>query len=650
METLLSVIVPSYNVAAKITKCFESLDKLFAQVSSLEVIFVDDCSTDGSFSEIIGFAGKRSWVKVTQTAENSGGPSAPRNIGLSFAKGKYIFYLDGDDEISFQGVMSEIEVAEATGADIVRAPLIRDDGRQQVVMNRIEDWLPAEDRLSRVKKIVENHSTTVCGLYRRSFLVNLGLDWPVDLRLAEDAIFLYSALVTAEVQYSDEPDFVYNVALIGDNASSTQQYQERELSNHLLAWERADEILWKIGIDYFALRGQIALQAAFQNMIRFNRGGLSRVSFNRLSSFLQKREDVVRRFDYGPRFAELRDLVLANDYEMFLEGIKIRLLIAGYDLRFILPAVTYLSEFYQVQVDEWSGHESHDEVKSRRLLNWADSIHCEWMLGNAVWYSKNKSSRQSLLVRLHRFETSRDYGHQLEVENVDKFVTIAPGMFEEMQGVFGFPRERVTYIPNYIETEDYIQSDDSSKIFNLVMVGSIPIRKGYYRALELVKSLHEIDSRYNLTVYGKRPDELGWVIRDPLEREYFESCDRFIRNNGLESVVQFGGWVNTKEALADKGFVLSLSDAEGSHVAAAEGFAARNITLLRPWSGAKYMYPSQYIISSIGEMREYILECRDYGEFERRSESGYLYVEENYSVSRFLELYTEAMPAPYSVP
>ena len=650
MEPLLSVIVPSYNVSSKIFECFSSLDDLKNRVERLEVIFVDDKSTDDTYEKVLDFSSTREWVSCIQLPVNTGTPSVPRNEALKKASGTYVFHLDSDDMILPDGILAEIAIAERTQADVVRAPLLRFDGRSELKMNVIPEWDETMPRIERVRKVVRFHSTTVCGLYRRKFLEDEGIQWPSDLRLAEDAIFLYKALVKANVQYSSEPDFRYNTVKVGANTSSTQQYQKRELDNHLSAWRRSTDILSKIGIDYFGLRGQVALQAAFQNMIRFNRGGFAEEDFRRLSLFLNEFEPQVRAFTYGPRFAQLRDFVLDGKYSEFQEAIKIRLLIAGYDLRFILPAVPELSRYYQVCVDEWSGHDSHDEAKSRRLLEWADSIHCEWMLGNAVWYSKNKSPRQSLAIRLHRFETTKEYGNQLDRDSVDKVITIAPGMFEETQSVFKFDREIVTYVPNYIQTTEYMTSSDPSKVFNLVMVGSIPIRKGYRRALELLRQLKEVDPRYSLTVFGRRPDELGWVINDPAEREYFAECERFIETNGLSSSVHFEGWVDTKTELADKGFVLSLSDAEGSHVAAAEGFAASNITLLRPWAGAEYMYPNQYIFESLADMRDYVLECRDFEVFQARAKDGAVYVEDRYSMERFIELYTTTMPIPHSVP
>lgn len=646
----LSVIIPTYNVATKISRCFESLDELRRKIVDVEAIFVDDCSTDETFQLVARFEQARDWVSAFRLDANSGTPSDPRNAGLKVATGKFVFHLDPDDEILAEGVSREIELAESNNADIVRAPLIRDDGVSRILMNQLDGWDQDLTALERIRLVVRNQSTTVCGLYRREFLLKNNIYWPTELRLAEDAIFLYKAITSGVFVYSEEPDFIYHVEVESDSVSSTQQYQDRELKNHIIAWRWSAELLRRVGVDYFGLRGQIALSSAIQNMIRFNKGGLSRDAFLELHEFLNENRTVVEAFTYGPRFAEICGLILENKYPEFLESIKLRLLIAGYDLRFILPAVPELSAFYQVRVDEWSGHDSHDEQQSRRLLNWADVIHCEWMLGNAVWYTRNKSPRQSLLVRLHRFETSKDYGWKLNRNALDRIITIAPAMLEETQRVFQFDRSKVVYVPNYIDSTTYRRSGDPQKVFNLVMVGSVPIRKGYRRALELLHMLREVDPRYTLTVYGKRASELGWVYNDPLERAYFRECDRFIQQQGLENAVSFEGWVDTKDALADKGFVLSLSDAEGSHVAAAEGFASGNMTILRPWEGAEFMYPEKYIFSSLVGMRDFILSCQNIETFEEESREGVEYVETRYSMQRFLDLYTRTLPIPSSVP
>lgn len=90
----LSIIIPVFNVEKYIRRCVESI---YAQnYEDIEVILIDDGSSDNSGKICDELASKDSRVKVIHT-ENSGCSSA-RNLGISLATGKYICFIDSDDE------------------------------------------------------------------------------------------------------------------------------------------------------------------------------------------------------------------------------------------------------------------------------------------------------------------------------------------------------------------------------------------------------------------------------------------------------------------------------------------------------------------------------------------------------------------------
>ena len=94
-----SVIIPLYNMEEYIGEC---LDSLLAQTfQAFEIIVVDDCSTDSSCAIVESYAPKfNGRLKLTHTKKNSGGGGyVPRNIGLSLARGEYVYFLDADDMI-----------------------------------------------------------------------------------------------------------------------------------------------------------------------------------------------------------------------------------------------------------------------------------------------------------------------------------------------------------------------------------------------------------------------------------------------------------------------------------------------------------------------------------------------------------------------
>jgi len=94
-DFLVSVVIPTYNVEAHIV---ETLNSVLSQThKNIEVIVVDDASTDSTVEILLEMSRKDSRVEVLQLPNNSGMPSVPRNAGVDLARGKYIAFLDGDD-------------------------------------------------------------------------------------------------------------------------------------------------------------------------------------------------------------------------------------------------------------------------------------------------------------------------------------------------------------------------------------------------------------------------------------------------------------------------------------------------------------------------------------------------------------------------
>lgn len=93
---LISVIVPVYNVESCIHGC---LDSLLAQTyPNVEVILVDDASTDGSGLVCDGYASRNPWMHAVHLPQNRG-PSAARNEGIRRAQGAFISFVDADDRV-----------------------------------------------------------------------------------------------------------------------------------------------------------------------------------------------------------------------------------------------------------------------------------------------------------------------------------------------------------------------------------------------------------------------------------------------------------------------------------------------------------------------------------------------------------------------
>lgn len=117
-DYLVSIIIPVYNVEEYIT---ESLISALNQgFESIEYILVDDCGTDNSISiaqEIIQHHSRKDDVFIFRHEKNSG-LSAARNTGMQNATGKYIFFMDSDDIITFDCIEKQVSAIKKYNADM----------------------------------------------------------------------------------------------------------------------------------------------------------------------------------------------------------------------------------------------------------------------------------------------------------------------------------------------------------------------------------------------------------------------------------------------------------------------------------------------------------------------------------------------------
>ena len=114
---LVSVIVPSYNYLRYIDKCLESV--INQDYPNIEVIVVDDGSTDGSLEYLKSLGGP---IKVLQ--QNNEGVSIARNHGLLESKGEFIAFLDADDFWDTSKISKQINAVLGTDMDLVYCGVI----------------------------------------------------------------------------------------------------------------------------------------------------------------------------------------------------------------------------------------------------------------------------------------------------------------------------------------------------------------------------------------------------------------------------------------------------------------------------------------------------------------------------------------------
>lgn len=121
MQTpLVSIIVPIYNAERTLGKCVSSLTG--QTYRDIEILLIDDGSTDGSLQICREFASRDARVKVI--SQKNAGPAAARNVGMTEAKGDYMAFCDSDDWVISPLIGTLVE--QGDGADLIVSGITTD--------------------------------------------------------------------------------------------------------------------------------------------------------------------------------------------------------------------------------------------------------------------------------------------------------------------------------------------------------------------------------------------------------------------------------------------------------------------------------------------------------------------------------------------
>lgn len=234
-----SVIVPVYNAEQKLNRCMESL---FGQtLREMEFIFVNDASTDGSLQILIDAEAKDSRIKVIDCTENSGAGGA-RNVGLDYAEGEYIGFVDADDFIK-NDMYEELYTKAKTGDyDIVDCPLynMKNDSIRPAAIHDMfcDRELTTEQR----ELLILSDGYIVTKIFKSSLISEYHVRFRPKVKV-EDADFLLKLILHAEkLGNISDPKYIY------DNTAEEETWSvrgaaESEYEHILLLIEEYGRIL-----------------------------------------------------------------------------------------------------------------------------------------------------------------------------------------------------------------------------------------------------------------------------------------------------------------------------------------------------------------------------------------------------------------------
>lgn len=208
----LSFCLPVYNVVCFVEQCLQSICKQITNDLRYEILFLDDCSTDGSYELLKQLADKYPNVKVLQNERNSG-VSFTRNELIRKACGKYIWFVDPDDMLYPDIAYHVLQVAEDTNVDVILGSYLKvpEECKQKfepltsITVSRNSDLkvLPADTNGTRMCAIW-------AGLFRRDFLLENNLFFNEKMIAQEDTLYYYEmSLRTTNIYRFDEPAYLY---------------------------------------------------------------------------------------------------------------------------------------------------------------------------------------------------------------------------------------------------------------------------------------------------------------------------------------------------------------------------------------------------------------------------------------------------------
>lgn len=219
----ISVIIPVYNGEKWIDRCLTSLlDQELAY--EMEIVIIDDGSTDESLLKAKEYAKNNSTIKVISTANK--GVSNARNIGLKESKGEYVTFVDIDDYVEpgfFKDMLSEVEKK----TDVICCGFKAEYSNGYLLTTKYNNT-QIEGRKELIEAFLEgaNINVNVWGkLYRSEIAKSVKFD--TSYKLAEDKLYLFECLNKAKTLSTIESSKYHYV--INENSVMREAFSPKKL-------------------------------------------------------------------------------------------------------------------------------------------------------------------------------------------------------------------------------------------------------------------------------------------------------------------------------------------------------------------------------------------------------------------------------------
>ena len=243
-----SVIVPVYNCEAYLPACIASLRA--QTLEDIELIFVDDASSDGSLALLRAAQAEDARVRVIAFAENRG-VSAARNAGLDAAAGEFVGFCDADDWVEPQMFARLLAAAQAADADAAFCRVIkeREEGAENVPLGfdtgaRFDEAAIRDTLIpAMLARETDSDELPLSGYTPRNLFARRALEgvrFRPDIRYAEDLLFICEAMLRCRAAVAvDEAYYHYRF----HDGSVTKRYSPHVPGSHDLSNDALEALL-----------------------------------------------------------------------------------------------------------------------------------------------------------------------------------------------------------------------------------------------------------------------------------------------------------------------------------------------------------------------------------------------------------------------
>lgn len=248
--------MPVYNVEDYIGECLESLLNQSIGEERLEIILVNDCSTDNTENVIKKYEGVFTNFKYIKLLKNEGSPGKPRNIGAELSKGEFIHFMDPDDILDQFAYETLLEFIKEND-DFIMGKLIsfNEDGSEfqhitfrEYKMNKtyISTTIKDTPFFAQVKVGV------VLKLIRKSFYLKNNIKFEENMKNGEDKL-VDTKLYTLADSFSYIPYTIYRYRNrnTGENKSLTNQESLNAMKNDIKAYHTSKCYYSSDTLDFF---------------------------------------------------------------------------------------------------------------------------------------------------------------------------------------------------------------------------------------------------------------------------------------------------------------------------------------------------------------------------------------------------------------